>query len=265
MFSFLPNKDKQRAKFYLVYWVTYLLAFSIIQGLPAGDFFTAFRNELISIAPKMLFAVIVVELLMTDLLVNKRIVRFMAVYLGLLIVFAFVLRLIDNFIILKYFLTSWKMEPLTSAPPFLYNAIKLQFLLTIPFCYRLYTHRNKLQQADTTTGMFLNESNFIQVKCDRRMVKVILTEVLYFEAQGNYIFIYTINTVLKAYLSISELEEKLPAVMFVRIHRSFIIALKMAESYTGSYVMIGGKKIPIGRSYQLKAKGSLQMGSKADA
>jgi len=255
--------NRKWLKIYLFYWAGYLLIFSAIQGLPSNDFGTAFTNELISLAPKVIFVGLVTGRLMDDLF-NKKAVRFALLYVLLLIAFAFLLRLIDNYIILKYFLTYWKKEPLVSAPPFLYNAIKLQFLVTIPFAVKLFNYRSldkaRLVQNDPTnhqisTGDAPGASLYL--KCERRMVKVMLADVIYFEAQGNYIFIYFADKALKTYMAISELEEKLPAEQFARIHRSFIISLTRIESYSSSHVIIDGKKIPIGRSYQLKAKNSL--------
>jgi len=260
----LPANPKW-LKIYLFYWGGYLLIFSAIQGLPSNDFGMAFTNELISLAPKVIFVALVTEWLMDDLF-NKKAARFGLLYFLLLVVFAFLLRLIDNYIILKYFLTYWRKESLVSAPPFLYNAIKLQFLVTIPFAVRLFNYRS-LEKANAMqieapdgqpgTGDADAPGAFLYLKCERRMVKVMLADVAYFEAQGNYIIIYLTDKVLKIYMAISDLEAKLPAEQFTRVHRSFIIALNKVESYTSGHVIIGSKKIPIGRSYQPKTKNSL--------
>ena len=263
---------------YLVYWVGYLLLFSVIQGVPAGDFFTAFRNELISLAPKIICVSLVVEWLLPDVFTKKNIPRFFIIYFLLLAVFALVLRLIDNYIILQYFLTYWKKEALLSAPPFLYNAIKLQFLVTVPVCVTLFNYwsseKKQLQQAELQANHYQNliseinnskttipsgnDKDFITVKCDRRMVKIFFSDTLYFEAQGNYVFIYTLNKVFKAYLSFSALQEQLPGSMFTRIHRSFIVSLGKVESFTSTYVAVNNTEIPIGRAYGTQAKARLQ-------
>ncbi|MDB5137471.1 MAG: putative regulator of cell autolysis [Mucilaginibacter sp.] len=229
----------------------------MVQGLTDRDFFTVFRNELFSLAPKMIFVWIIVEKLMTGLLFNKKLARFIAIYISLMLAFAFWLRLIDNYIILRYFLTHWTREPLWSIAPFLYNVIKLQFLLTIPFCVKLYRHlaisSNAAQQVAATAG----EKEFLYIKCERRMIRLSFDDIYYFEAQGNYLTAFTVTGTFKTYLSISDLEDKLPAAMFTRIHRSFVVALNKVESHTGSLVMIGNRKIPIGRSYIPKIRNSL--------
>jgi len=235
---------------YCIYWTVYLLLFSLIEGLPSHDLFTAFRGELVSLPFKIIFVTIVVEQL-ADKLFHKYVIRFGTLYVLLLIAFAFALRLADNYIILRYLLPNWHKEPLLSAAPFLYNAIKLQFLVTIPFCIKLFYFRTEERtQAD-------NAPAFLQVKCERRVVKISLTDICYIEAQGNYLTIYTLSGSYKTYMAISELEKELPASTFLRVHRSFIIALDRVESYSNAAVQIGQRQVPIGRSYQLKAKSAL--------
>ncbi|MHC0440184.1 sensor histidine kinase [Flavobacterium sp. 3-210] len=144
-----PENRSQKIKLYTLYWLGYILLFSLIQGLPAGDFITALRNEWYSVLPKVCFVAIIVELLMPRLLFRKRTFAFFITYIILILLFAFLQRLIDNYIILRYYLTFWKIEPLLSAPVFLYNVSKLQFVVTIPIAFKLFYHlgeeKNKVQ------------------------------------------------------------------------------------------------------------------------
>lgn len=138
---------------YVLYWAGYVLLFSLIQGFAAGDFLTAFYNELFSLFPKIFFVLIIIEWLMDVLFFKKKLTAFIIIYISLLLVFAFMLRLIDNYIILTYFLTNWTKEPLLSTPPFLYNVIKLQFVVTIPFSIKLFYYwakeKNRVQAIHT--------------------------------------------------------------------------------------------------------------------
>jgi DNA-binding LytR/AlgR family response regulator len=229
----------------------------MIQGFTDRDFFTVFRNELFSLAPKIIFVWIVVEKLMSSLLFNKKFSRFIGIYILLIAIFAVWLRLIDNYIIIRYFLTHWTIEPLLSIAPFLYNVIKLQFLVTIPFCVKLYLHLTIDNIESKQPTVPAGEKGFLFIKCERRMVKLYFDDICYFEAQGNYLTAVTINGALKTYLSISELEDKLPGTIFTRVHRSFIVALGKVESHTSSILVISNKKIPIGRSYFPKTRDCL--------
>ncbi|WP_163393414.1 sensor histidine kinase [Flavobacterium limi] len=147
--TYNPKNRFQIIKLYVIYWLGYILLFSLIQGLPEGDFIVAWRNEWYSILPKIGFVTIVVDFLMPQLLFRKRTVTFFITYIFLILLFAFLQRLIDNYIILRYYLTFWKIQPLLSAPVFLYNVSKLQFVVTIPVAFRLFYYlaeeKNKVQ------------------------------------------------------------------------------------------------------------------------
>ncbi|RAJ08828.1 LytTR family two component transcriptional regulator [Chitinophaga skermanii] len=97
---------------------------------------------------------------------------------------------------------------------------------------------------------------FVFIKCEKKMVKIFLDDILYFESQKNYLLIYTTSGQHKTYHSISEMEEKLPASKFLRVHRSFIVAISKIEQFSTSDVTLPGATIPIGRHY---AAATLQM------
>jgi two-component system, LytTR family, sensor kinase len=143
------SRDKFRA--YTLYWVCYVVLFALVQGLPENDFFRALITECFSVFPKILFVTMVVEYLMPHLLFRKKNkALFFSSYTILILAFAFLMRLVDNLIILKYFLTFWKPEPIFSAPVYIYSVIKLQFAATIPVAIKLFYYlseeKNKVQR-----------------------------------------------------------------------------------------------------------------------
>ncbi|WP_210465781.1 sensor histidine kinase [Rufibacter roseolus] len=122
----------------VMYWVAYVLLFGLVQGLPSGRVGISLINELISLLPKVLFVELITGPLMDRLFFGNRRGAFLVGYVSLLLLFAGVLRIIDNYLILPYFLTDYAREPLLSIPPFLYNVLKLQFVVTLPFCLKLF-------------------------------------------------------------------------------------------------------------------------------
>lgn len=102
------------------------------------------------------------------------------------------------------------------------------------------------------------ENPFIFVKCERKMVKLFLDEIGYFESQGNYLMIYTKTNSYKTYQSISEMEEKLPEGLFCRIHRSFLVSIKKITSFNAYAVTLEEKQLPIGRLYSTVTSQLLQ-------
>lgn len=94
---------------------------------------------------------------------------------------------------------------------------------------------------------------YIYFKEDREMVKVYIKDILYIESMKDYVKVKTTDKQIISYQRISYLEEKLPADKFLRIHRSFIIALDRVNAYTVHSVKVGTMEIPIGRNYKLEA------------
>lgn len=143
------RSTSQKIKIYTFYWVGYILLFSLIQGLPTADFWRALPNECYSVLPKIVFVLLIVEIAMPLLFFKKRRTLFIFTYLFSILFFAFIQRLIDNYIIIAFYLTEWKSEPLLSAPVYLYNVIKLQFIVTIPLAiklvYYLAEEKNRVQ------------------------------------------------------------------------------------------------------------------------
>lgn len=84
----------------------------------------------------------------------------------------------------------------------------------------------------------------------KKKVKILFSEIVYIESQREYIRIVTTKKEWISKMSTHEIEALLPANLFKRIHRSFIVALKRIDSYTADTVEINGISIPIGREYR---------------
>lgn len=92
---------------------------------------------------------------------------------------------------------------------------------------------------------------FIYVSVDRRMVKVLLDEVLYIESDKDYVKIVTTNATITTRQTISSIEAMLGKSKFFRIHRSFIVSLDKIRSFSNELVTVGNKELPIGKLYRL--------------
>lgn len=89
--------------------------------------------------------------------------------------------------------------------------------------------------------------NFFFIKCDHKFEKVNYTDVLYVEAMQNYCIIYTPERKLITYITMTGLEEQLPANRFLKVHKSFIVSLEKIKSLDGNEIVIGNSRIPISR------------------
>ena len=84
----------------------------------------------------------------------------------------------------------------------------------------------------------------------KKKVKILFSEIVYIESQREYIKIVTTKKEYISKMSTHEIEELLPAHLFKRIHRSYIVSTSKIESYTAEMVEVNGVSIPIGRGYR---------------
>jgi len=97
----------------------------------------------------------------------------------------------------------------------------------------------------------------IYLRADRKNIKVNLEDILFIESLKDYIKVVTKDRTIVTKNSISSIEENLPAV-FIRIHRSFIVALNRIDSFTPDLIQIGKYELPISRSYRHEVEKILQ-------
>lgn len=92
---------------------------------------------------------------------------------------------------------------------------------------------------------------FLFFNVNKKMVRVWLDEIHYAESLKEYVRIFLAggkSVVTK--MQLGELELSLADAGFLRIHRSFLVALRQIEAYSATDVTVGGKEVPIGRQYK---------------
>ena len=94
------------------------------------------------------------------------------------------------------------------------------------------------------------EESYIYVRSDRKVVKIFLRDILFIESLKDYVKIHANDEVIITKEKISVLEEKLPEDQFVRVHRSFLLAIKSIKAFTSEIIEIRNHEIPIGRTYK---------------
>ncbi|MEO2062914.1 MAG: LytTR family DNA-binding domain-containing protein [Christiangramia sp.] len=102
------------------------------------------------------------------------------------------------------------------------------------------------------------KAEFIFVKIDRKMHKIDFDKILWVESLSDYLKIETSEGTKVTRETMSTLESKLPSEDFIRIHRSFIVALNKIESYSYEEVIVQSKSIPISRTYKEVVLGKLE-------
>lgn len=94
------------------------------------------------------------------------------------------------------------------------------------------------------------EEPFIFLKVNKEMVRLKFSDVYFIEGLKNYVRIKTSNKDLVVYHTLSYIEDKFPARVFKRIHKSYIVNIDKIEKFTSDEVFIQNKPVPVGRMYQ---------------
>ncbi len=90
------------------------------------------------------------------------------------------------------------------------------------------------------------------IKCDNQIDKVFYNDLIYAEAMLNYVMLYTGSKKMMVYLTIKSLEEQLPADIFIKVHKSFIVNMTKIKSIEGNILDVGNAKITISQNLREK-------------
>jgi DNA-binding LytR/AlgR family response regulator len=91
-------------------------------------------------------------------------------------------------------------------------------------------------------------TSFFYVKTGNRMEKIFLDDIFFAEALQNYVCIHTKEKKYTAYLTFKAVEEYLPGDKFLKIHKSFIVAVSKVDSIEAGHLNILNVKLPISRN-----------------
>ena len=92
------------------------------------------------------------------------------------------------------------------------------------------------------------------------MVRVMVKNIQYIEGLKGFVKIHTAGRDIITYQTLNEFEDSLSTDHFIRIHRSFIIALNYVSAYSASHIDIGTNQLPIGGSYADALQKKLRLG-----
>ena len=115
--------------------------------------------------------------------------------------------------------------------------------------YRVMDHEPKIESVkhDSTTP---RNDSFLYLRSDRKMVKVMVNEILYIESMKDYLRVFLVESQIITKQTITAIEAMLPEQEFVRIHRSFIVSKRRISAYNQNSVFVGKVELPIGPLYK---------------
>lgn len=90
--------------------------------------------------------------------------------------------------------------------------------------------------------IFIRDSNIVR--------RLKLDDILYAEAMGDYVKLYTPGKFYAVHTTLKTVEERLPASQFLRVHRSYLVALNKIDTIQDGALIVGGKPLPVADAYR---------------
>ncbi|MFV0346665.1 MAG: LytR/AlgR family response regulator transcription factor [Bacteroidales bacterium] len=108
------------------------------------------------------------------------------------------------------------------------------------------------KSIDAQAQYLTDNKEFIFVKSEYRQLKIYLKDILYIEGMKDYAKFYLASSPkpILSLISMKKLESELPSALFMRLHRSFIVALDKIDSLERSQVIIGKQRITVAPQYK---------------
>ncbi|CCH00664.1 putative response regulatory protein ypdB [Fibrella aestuarina BUZ 2] len=107
------------------------------------------------------------------------------------------------------------------------------------------------QQHQRLTGPLAPEAEYVVFRVDYSLIRVALADIVFVEGLDNYLKIHFVGAKpIVVRLTMKAMIEKLPTDRFVRIHRSFIVALARVRSVRNKLIAIGDEDLPLSSTYE---------------
>ena len=119
-----------------------------------------------------------------------------------------------------------------------------------PFSFNRFLQAVNKAQENLSQRTADKQVDFIFVKTENRLVKIMLNEIVYIEGMRDYRRIHTVNKKVMTLQNFSEFENSIPASLVCRVHKSYMVALNKIESIERSRIKIADQVIPISETYK---------------
>jgi len=133
-----------------------------------------------------------------------------------------------------------------------------RFVKAVNRVYDLMFQNPREFPVPAENGEPLRGKDYFFVRHNYKMLKVCFSEIDYIQGLSNYLIIKTSSGPVFTLQGFSEISTMLPSDRFIRVHRSYIIALDKIEYIQKNKVKIGDRMIPIGESYKQMFMGHLK-------
>lgn len=119
-----------------------------------------------------------------------------------------------------------------------------------PFTFNRFLQAVNKAQENILRRNSDSQPEFIFVKTENRLEKVMLNEIVYIEGMRDYLKIHTLTKKVMTLQSFGELEKMIPSTIVCRVHKSYMVALNKIDSIERSRIKIADQLIPISDTYK---------------
>lgn len=131
-----------------------------------------------------------------------------------------------------------------------FNINALDYLLK-PFSYERFTQAVEKAKKEMLSKKNTLDHTHLLIRADYKLNRIEFDDIMLIEGLDDYIRIHLKNkTTITARLSMKNILEKLPAALFIRVHRSYIVPVKKVKSFYNKTIQIEDFVIPIGDTYK---------------
>ena len=119
-----------------------------------------------------------------------------------------------------------------------------------PFTFNRFLQAVNKAQENLSQRIAEKQLDFIFVKTENRLEKIMINDILYIEGMRDYLRIHTSNKKIMTLQSFNELEQLIPAHLVCRVHKSYMVAVNKIESIERSRIKIADQLIPVSETYK---------------
>ncbi len=141
----------------------------------------------------------------------------------------------------------------TAYPEFAVEGFELEAIdyLLKPFSFERFLKAvNKALHKLEISPTAQKETAHLFIKSGKKLHKVNVNEILYFNAIGDFVKVHTTQKVIITNDTLKNIEASLPTYAFIRIHKSYIVAVQAIQYIEGNQVKVSDQMLPVGLTYK---------------
>lgn len=117
-----------------------------------------------------------------------------------------------------------------------------RFIQAIDKAREILQSKNEEVKLDADEFIFIRDSNIVR--------RLKLDDILFAEAMGDYVKLHTVQKFYAIHTTLKSVEERLPVSDFLRVHRSYLVAIAKIDTIQDGCLIINGKPVPVADAYR---------------